>query len=180
MQQRHITRSKRPNVSDLEQKIRDYINIPRIHKIIARDPIDFSRLCAALDTIGDAEEGLRSYIKMRGTQDVGKKYIVIYGVLQLLYVEQDCVNVLHDIFLNSDAPKVAEIDEFRRTRNHAIGHPAPNQRKKQKFPSSQMGRGDLQIDRFSMLSFKPNGEREHRKIPLKNGLSDNRSCSPKL
>ena len=167
MPQNRTTRSKQLSVSDLEQKIRDYINIPRIHKRVVSDPINFNRLCAALDAIGDAEAGLHSYARMRGTNDVGKKYIVIYGVLQLLYVEQDCVNVLHEIFLNSAAPKVPEITTFRDTRNYVVGHPAPKSTNKTKFPASHMGRGDLQIDRFSMLSFKPNGEIDRRNVPLK-------------
>ena len=51
-------------ITELEQRIRDYINAPRKHSALFEDRIEFSKLCSCLDVIGDTELAFSAYESM--------------------------------------------------------------------------------------------------------------------
>src|SRR5882672_6063037 len=84
--------------------------------------------CSALDVIGDTEMALEAYMTAPpaqhdpGSRDTGNLYITIYGILQVLYVQQDAVkNLAKSLgipYKHSDATR-----QVRNVRNAAVGHP---------------------------------------------------------
>lgn len=111
------------SVAELESRIRDFINHPRKITRLVQDEAKWNAICSALDAIGDAEEGLHAYKNMRDTSHWGELYVLIYGVLQLLYVEQDAVKSLSKAFDFPFTPN-DEVREIREIRNRSVGHPA--------------------------------------------------------
>lgn len=69
-----------------------------------------------------ATQSIDAFLSWQGPHNPGRLYVMIYGILQLLYVEQDAVRVLCNV-LGPKSGRVPEIDEIRRIRNSAIGHP---------------------------------------------------------
>ena len=68
-------------------KIRDLINSPRKQNILLQDNIMWHMLCSCMDTIGDTEEAIESYLKLdTDGSDKGRNYLRIYGAMQALFV----------------------------------------------------------------------------------------------
>lgn len=73
-------------------RIRDYVNEPRVHASLFADNTRFRQACSAMDMIGDTAQALRSYAQLsRSDADLGTAYLVVFGAIQVLYVQQDAV-----------------------------------------------------------------------------------------
>jgi len=93
------------------------------------------QICSSLDTIGDTSLAMDSYLKLEFPLDSGQKYIFIYGILQVLFVQQDAVkNLLQS--LNIEYSRNEKLKEIRNIRNNAIGHPTLREERKTKNPLS--------------------------------------------
>lgn len=109
-------------VEELESQIRDVFNIPRRHKKIRSDRANFNQACAALDTIGDTELALQEFKSNKPEFSIGVSYILAYGVLQAIFLQQDAIKHLAlSLGLLFNLPD--ELREIRELRNDAIGHP---------------------------------------------------------
>lgn len=118
-------------IRELEEKIRTFINTPRKHLAIFEDSAKFHKLCSCLDVIGDTELALRAYEEMPDSVQPGSSYILVYGFLQTLFVQQDAVSNLHEAFKVPYEPDPL-LFEIRKIRNDAIGHPTERDRGKDK------------------------------------------------
>lgn len=109
-------------ISELENQIRDYINNPRKQHTLLKDSAAWFKLCSSLDTIGDTELALDAYAGIAEPESDGEKYLMLYGVLQVLFVQQDAVTHLAEAL---DIPYTVDpvITEIREVRNDSIGHP---------------------------------------------------------
>ena len=109
-------------ITELEQRIRDYINAPRKHSALFEDRIEFSKLCSCLDVIGDTELAFSAYESMADSTPPGSTYILAYGFLQALFLQQNAVCNLYEALGEpyASAPLLREIREIR---NDASGHP---------------------------------------------------------
>jgi hypothetical protein len=118
-------------ISELESQIRDDINNPRKQHTLLKDRASWNKLCSSLDTIGDTEQALDAYMEMKEPESDGEKYLMLYGVLQVLFVQQDAVAHLAEAL---DIPYSADptITEIREVRNDSIGHPTKRGRGKGK------------------------------------------------
>ena len=121
-------------IRDLEIKIRDFINHYRNNHVLVQDLVKWNILCSSLDVVGDTELAIESYKGLK-TEDVGFNYLAVYGILQVLYVQQDAV--LH-IFQSLDiSPKLVDsailtdVMHVRGIRNKATGHPTKHGKGKQ-------------------------------------------------
>lgn len=110
------------DVAELEQEIRDRINAGRKqHELLGRKA-DWNRLCSALDVIGDTELALTSYLSHSPVDDIGTRYLHVYGALQLLQTQQDAVAVICSALqITPVAPP--KLPLIRQVRSSAIGHP---------------------------------------------------------
>lgn len=150
-------------IADLEQQIRDYVNSPRKLSALINNTSNWNVLCSAMDAIGDAEFGLRAFLSEPMPKDKGSAYIIVYGVLQLLFVKQDAVKELCAI-LDKQTPHSLEVTEIRELRNDSIGHPV----RRDKGGSSHMiARYSLSPYGFTLLSLYPDGSDKTRTISLR-------------
>lgn len=82
------------------------------------------QLCSAMDAIGDTQLAVRAFLDepMTDIREDGWSYIAVYGVLQVLYVQQDAVRTLSScLALKFELPD--ELTDIRDIRNDSIGHP---------------------------------------------------------
>ena len=118
--------------------IRDYLNrtSPRKKHALMQDSVNWYKLCSSMDIIEDMEFALESYLaKNSDTPDLGEKYLLVFGALQTLYVQQDGVKHLHDAL---DIPYTIDpsIKNIREIRNDVAGHPTNRKNKKEFNPCS--------------------------------------------
>lgn len=109
-------------ISGQVEIIRGFINNPRIQFKLIMKIDSWNMLCSSLDTIGDTELAIDAYIEKKDTDDDGGKYLTAYGILQVLFVQQESVKYLHkslgiEYF---DDPTLKNIREIR---NDSVGHP---------------------------------------------------------
>lgn len=116
------TSSSELEVSQLESLIREHFGNHRLSINLMPDTKQLNRFFSALDCVGDAECGLTAYLEMSEPDNVYECYPLIYGALQMLYVEQDAVKAISEITgLDYDHKK--QVKEIREIRNASIGHP---------------------------------------------------------
>ena len=116
------------DISEQEQKIRDFINRPRKQSSLLADSAGWNRLCSSLDVIGDAELAISSYPSMCGISGDGQSYIIIYGILQILLAQQDAAKHICAVLgIKCKLPK--ELKKIREIRTSAVGHPTSQKEK---------------------------------------------------
>lgn len=117
------------------ERFRARVNRPGKHKSLTESP-DWLRICSCMDVIGDTTQGLLAYAKYLKRVSRAKRlkvgqseyYLVIYGVLQLIYVQQDALVTLAKVFRISfqisDFPQhYPAMNKARALRNASVGHP---------------------------------------------------------
>ena len=109
-------------VAELESQIRDVFNIPRRHRNTRNDRANFNQACSALDAIGDTELALQEFKSNKSENPIGISYILAYGVLQAIFLQQDAIKHLA-LSLGLPFKLPDELREIRELRNDAIGHP---------------------------------------------------------
>ena len=115
-------------IEELNREIRDLINAPRKHAALFKDSAQYYKLCSCLDVIGDTELGFSAYEQMLDSPRPGSSYILAYGFLQTLFVQQDAVRNLHEALGICSEPDTL-LDEIRELRHDSIGHPTKGRRK---------------------------------------------------
>ena len=78
-------------------------------------------LCACLDIIEDCDWAIHRYQQGPSTTDLGFLYLMTYGLLQALFVQQDAVKYAAEA-VRMPYSRPAELVEIRQVRNSAIGH----------------------------------------------------------
>jgi len=156
-------------VRELETKVRDFINHPRLQHSLLRDKAKWDVLCSALDVVGDTELAIAAYTLLGDCDDVGFKYLVLYGILQVLFVQQDAAkHILESLdipFPNTDP----DIEYVREIRNSAVGHPTKRERRpKKKIPqtSHSIARMSLQPSGFLLMTSPEIGPHEMTQVSL--------------
>lgn len=73
-------------VGGLEQQIRGFINNPRKKYALLQDTAAWNMLCSCLDLIGDTELAIAVYDQAQHPESEGGKYLLVYGILQTLFL----------------------------------------------------------------------------------------------
>ena len=95
------------------KEIRDLINRPRKQNMLLQDSTLWLMLCSCMDTIQDTETALESFLtKDNDSSDTGSKYLLVYGALQALFIQQEAVKNLH-ASLNIPYTKDSSLKEIR-------------------------------------------------------------------
>lgn len=81
-----------------------------------------SQMRSSLDVIEDTQMAIDSYFKRNVLDGSGECYVKVYGILQVLFVQQDAVEHLFEA-LGQNWPDIPELEKIRRIRNDAVGHP---------------------------------------------------------
>lgn len=114
---------KKKTVGELESEIRDFLNKPRQSWQLRRDIQKFYMAFSCLDAIGDTDAALDAYLNHDFPADVGEQYLLVYGILQVLFVQQDTAEILSRS-LGFQCSRSPELQRVRETRNNSVGHPA--------------------------------------------------------
>jgi hypothetical protein len=109
-------------ISELESEIRGIINNPREQYALLQNTAAWNMLCSCLDIIGDTELSFGAFLKQREVMDEGEKYILVYGALQALFIQQDAVNNLAEALKINYSPDPLLV-HIREIRNDSVGHP---------------------------------------------------------
>lgn len=116
-------------IRNLETKIRDYINSPRLQSNLLKDKTSWNKLCSSLDVLGDTELAIDEYLIKKEPTGIGEKYLFLYGILQILFVQQDATrNLAEALSIKYDSDTL--LDEIREIRNNSVGHPTKRGRGK--------------------------------------------------
>src|SRR3990170_3435830 len=110
------------SISKQVQMIREFINNPRMQVKLVKKVESWNMLCSSLDTVGDTELAIDAYIAKKDTDDDGGKYLTAYGILQVLFVQQDSVKYLHKS-LDIGYSDNTTLKSIREIRNDSVGHP---------------------------------------------------------
>jgi hypothetical protein len=111
-----------PSVAEIAHRVRDLINEPRTHALLRRDEASFNVLCSCLDVIEDTQQGIDCYPVGSDERESGPLYVMLYGILQLLYVQQDALaNMASSLGLKYQRDRL--LSEVRDVRNTSVGHP---------------------------------------------------------
>jgi hypothetical protein len=105
-----------------EETIRGFISCPPRQPQLLPDERRWSMVCSALDVVGDTQAAIAAYADILPSEAFGRAYLVTYGLLQTLYLQQDAVrHIFEALDLQFTAPAV--LREIRRIRNETVGHP---------------------------------------------------------
>lgn len=151
-------------VQSAEQRIRDLVNSPRRAHLLRRDSNRWFKLCSSMDAIGDTQLAVRAFLDepMETRRSDGWSYVIVYGVLQVLYVQQDAAQTLAECLrLPFELPE--ELAAIRDARNASIGHPTNYRR----ASSAAISRMSLGPDGFQMVVFKGGHRPEFRNVGVR-------------
>jgi hypothetical protein len=142
------------SIDELEQQIRDFINSPRKRHALMKDTARWNQLCSCLDTLGDTQLAIRAYEQSseppRAAADL---YLLVYGVLQALIIQQDAVNNLCQALAIDYVPDNS-LKEIRDIRHDSTGHPTKRgSGKRQTY--NFIGRSSLTKEGFDLMTTYP-------------------------
>ncbi|MEW5859638.1 MAG: hypothetical protein AB1861_20000 [Cyanobacteriota bacterium] len=110
-------------IHELEDRIRDFINSSRRQSNLLKDSATWNKLCSSLDLIGDTQIAIDAYPQLFSMREEGVSYLIVYGILQTLLLQQDAAKHIGDALdIKVKLPKALE--EIRVIRNSAAGHPS--------------------------------------------------------
>jgi hypothetical protein len=140
-------------IDQLLDECRDLVNGPLLSPEIRADKAAFNQMCSALDTVGDTVRGTIGYLstKDHSTENL---YLVTYGILQILFVQQDAVAHLAESFgIKVDLKTLPKLDAIRNTRARTIGHPTKRDEGRGKKKSDKV----FSYNFISRHSLRPGG-----------------------
>ena len=119
-------------VYKVSQKIRNFLHDSSILKTkiyLKKDDGFWDQLWSCLDSIDDSEIATETFQQLTPGEFLKSAYIQTFGLLQVLYVQQDSVSNLNEalfgtgIIFNGKYPEVILV---RNIRNETTGHPTKN------------------------------------------------------
>jgi hypothetical protein len=119
------TLSAAADIQGLLSSIRDFIQHPRRLDPLLRDKPGWNVLASAMDVVSDTESAITSY-ELCDYTDKGTLYLVLYGLLQAMYVQQDGLENLVRVLEGNEQYRIEtepEAEFIRRVRHNAVGHP---------------------------------------------------------
>ncbi|HEU4923413.1 MAG TPA: hypothetical protein VFT23_10090 [Burkholderiales bacterium] len=158
VQQEQIAMQNDSRVREAERQLRDIVNTSPVQDQLMGDLHRWRQLCSSMDAIGDTELAVEAYFDSpAGDGEYGKHYLEAYGLLQVLFVQQDALkHAAEAIGLPYSLP--ASLIAIREVRNNAVGH--PTKRGRSQSESFGIVRASLSHEGFTLYSFD-------------NGLPDN-------
>jgi hypothetical protein len=163
-------------IHEVESQVRDFINAPRRQTILLGNPAAWGMLCSSLDVIGDTELAIDAYLtgaqqpNAQQASDDGQNYLTLYGILQVLFVQQDAVEHISKA-LGIEYTPDSVLADIRETRNDAIGH--PTNRRGGKF-FNFISRQSLSLTHCTLLTMPATGEAQFRNIDVPKMITDQR------
>ena len=160
-------------MEDKLKQIRRLINQPRRQNNLIKDLPCWNQLCASLDAIEDTKLAINSYVAIESGNDKGQLYLLVYGVLQALFLQQDAVNNLCEaLAIPVERSKYPRLQEIRKIRNESIGHPTKRNQSKGKHSYHYISRISLTLKGFDLLTYFHDGKFESKYISIEECITD--------
>ncbi len=105
--------------------IRQFIQHPRRFDPLLKNVPNWNVLASAMDVVSDTEWAITSYEK-EDFLDKGLIYLVLYGLLQAMYAQQEALQNLVRALKTEPEYNITgepEVELIRRVRNQTVGHP---------------------------------------------------------
>lgn len=137
------------------ERFRTHINIPRVSRQIMANTKDWNQICSAMDLLGDNLYAIRDYVTQEWPKSEGTLYLLIYGLLQALILQQDAVEHISSVCSIPYVlhPRLAAIRDLR---NNSSGHPSQRGAKKKSGADTRtahfISRISLKQGRYQLMS----------------------------
>lgn len=143
--------------------IRDMVNTPEQFYILKNNKSLKSQLNSSLDTIEDTDLAMESFIKIKVKKDYGILYVLTYGILQALILQQDAVkHMCEALGIKYDDTKYPYLRKIREIRNDSVGHPT----KRNIGTFHFIARNTMSDHGFQLESIDNNGIPKYEKIDI--------------
>jgi hypothetical protein len=157
---------------EYSSRIRDLINAPRKQAALLKERNRWLQLCSSLDVIGDTELALEAHAAEAFPKSDGASYLIVYGTLQALFLQQDALfHLAEALTIPETLDKYARLREVREIRNASIGHPT-RQGGATAPRFNFITRVTLNKNGFSLLSDMPDGSIKSTPISIPNLMKD--------
>ena len=163
-------------INELCQSVRDIVFDAVTEHLFVRSVDSRYKIAACLDTIEDAQIAIDDYRRIDLSEDQtnrGRLYLVVYGVLQGIFLQQDALRslakALRFSFQIDDTPRLKEIRDLR---NMIAGHPT-SFRRNGKDAFYAISRSTLSLEGFEMLEYIEGHSKRMILIDIKELLADN-------
>ena len=151
-------------VRKAERRLRDVVNDTSIQDRLMGDSHRWRQLCSSMDAIGDTELAVAAYLTSTvGDGEPGKLYLQTYGLLQVLFVQQDAVKHAAEAIDLPYSPPVS-LAAIRDIRNNASGH--PTERGGSRSEWFGIVRTSLSSKGFTLYSFDSERPDNHQSVQL--------------
>lgn len=163
------------SIDKLARQIRDLINKPRKQHELFQNTAAWNMLCSCMDTIEDTELAIGAYEKSSDPPTVADVYLLVYGLLQALFVQQDAVSNLCQALVVDYVPNNL-LEEIREIRNDSTGHPTKRGSGKG-HAYSYIGRSSLTKKGFDLVTNYPDKRPSlFRHINIESLINDQRGA----
>ncbi|MGC2698028.1 MAG: hypothetical protein WA738_19755, partial [Candidatus Angelobacter sp.] len=123
------------------------------------------RNCSSLDVIEDTQLAIDSYFSESVAASEGACYTKVYGILQVLYVQQDAVRHLFEsLGCKFENPALRRVRDIR---NRAVGHPTKMEKKKN-LSFHFISRATLTQERFQLISELEGSPDKYEDVEIRN------------
>ncbi len=133
----------------------------------------WNKLCSSLDVVEDTELAIKSYLSRKEPKDEGLKYLDLYGLLQVLYVQQIALNGICESFGLPSILNEPCLKNVRSDRNDSIGHPTNRSTGLYHY----IVRISITKSGYDLLSFDKNNKMNHRNISVLKLITDQRKMA---
>lgn len=166
-----------PSIEQQISQIRDLINKPRKQHLLLKNHSLWNQLCSSLDVVQDTDIAMEAYLQNAFPQDEGEKYIRVYGILQVLVVQQDAVkHLIACLGLPASVlDSLKDIKDIREVRIESIGHPT-EKRAKGGHSYHFISRVTMHKEGFQLMSCRPNKPYEFKDINIPGLISKQRQA----
>jgi len=132
------------------EELREVVNSRDVLEELTKDQRKRQQLWASMDVIEDTDAAIAAYQRLQDVRDEGCLYLIVYGILQVLFVQQDAIrHTAEAVGFDYECPP--ELHQIREIRNCAIGHPTKRERKDRE--SFGIIRGSLSHEGFTLYRF---------------------------
>jgi hypothetical protein len=156
-----------PTIRELSRWIRDYGHDARQLPRLFADRFIWHQLWTAMDVIDDVDSAMTAYLDHEFPNEIGEKYLRLYGALQGLFIQQDAlrdlIKAIHpakNIGLND------VLKDIREARNASVGHPT-QMGWKGVLSAHGIVQNSMRKDGFELLSYPQKDGKTLQYVPVR-------------
>lgn len=166
------------DIATYTRRIRNYIASSRLDDDLRKKRRLWHQFTSSICVIQDTECAIDAYARTPGS-NLGEKYLLTYGILQVLVVQQDAIQHLCQA-LSIEIKKNPTLNEIREIRNYAIGHPSSVRARKPAgapVASTYIGQMTISKEGFHLIRAFENGNKNLEYINIVELIEKQREIS---